>query len=472
MTLKTTTPLVCALALLSCRGSTSSGNVRLERGEAAPDAGVAAVEPPSPTYWNRVAGILERHCVSCHAEGGIGPMPLASFEDAKGHAGAMAWQTRERHMPPWLPSTAACAPLQHARSLPEVDIRALERWAELGAPEGSKSDARPLAPKRRDATVPDRVAVPDEGYAPKAGRSDDYHCFVLDPKLERPERITALRIVPGLATVVHHVLLFEVRKSAIERIKELDRKEPGPGYTCFGGIGVTPSLRAGDLSRGELVDFDAQMIVGWAPGAGATDVAGAPTPLPSGTAIKLAAGSRLVMQVHYSLEGHQPPRGVPNRPGALPLDRTRVDLWLAKDDESLRQAVWIPLLKYDFKVPANAGPEDPRASASAEIPLPFSLEVRGVAPHMHLRGKSIRVDAVNEDGASCLLDVPRWDFHHQEGYWLEKGVRVSRASVSCIWDNRANAQPIVSGKRKISRDLRWGEGTDDEMCLAFLYATL
>ena len=35
-----------------------------------------------------------------------------------------------------------------------------------------------------------------------------------------------------------------------------------------------------------------------------------------------------------------------------------------------------------------------------------------------------------------------------------------------------SAQPIVNGKRKPARELRWGEGTDDEMCLAFLYATL
>jgi hypothetical protein len=314
--------------------------------------------------------------------------------------------------------------------------------------------------------------IPDEAYAPKRGRTDDYHCFVLDPKLDKPERIVGLRIAPGLPSLVHHVLLFEVRAKALDRIRELDEREPGPGYTCFGGIGVAPTVRAGDLSKGELIDFDAQMIVGWAPGAGATDVAGAPTALPEGTAIKLAPGSRLVMQVHYSMENYD--RGEPGKPlrAAPKKDKTEVDMWLARD-EPLRQAVWIPLLKYDFRVPQNAGPEDPRATARAEINLPLSLEVRGVAPHMHLRGQSIRVEALAEgEAASCLLDVPRWDFHHQEGYWLEKGIRVSKAAVTCRWDNRASAQPIAAGKRKPSRELHWGEGTDDEMCLAFLYAML
>ncbi len=425
-----------------------------------------------PTYWNRVAGILEAHCTSCHAEGGIGPMPLVSFEDAKTHAGAIAYETHTRHMPPWLPDTSACAELRHSRALPDADIRALARWAELGAPEGRREDHLPPEAKIARASLPpspDRVAVPAEAYAPKRGRTDDYHCFVLDPKLDRPERVVGLRIAPGLPSVVHHVLLFEVRANAVDRIRELDEREPGPGYTCFGGIGVTPAIRAGNLAKGELVDFDAQMIVGWAPGAGATDVAGAPTKLPEGTAIRLANGSRLVMQVHYNLENYE-------RVEAGKRDRTQVEMWFAKD-EPLRQAVWVPLMKYDFRVPANAGPEDARARAHADVALPFPLEVRGVAPHMHLRGRSIRVEATaagaeTTDQQACLLDVPRWDFHHQEGYWLEKGVRVERASVTCSWDNRPTAQPIVNGKRKPVRDLRWGEGTDDEMCLAFLYATL
>lgn len=438
-----------------------------------PDGGAPEiVTDEAPTYWNRVASILESHCTKCHAEGGIGPMPLVTFEDAKTHAGAIAYETRTRHMPPWLPDTSSCAELRHSRALAERDVRALERWAELGAPEGRREDHRPPSVKRTYATLsgpPDRVAALDEGYAPKRGRADDYHCFVLDPKLDRPERVVGLRIAPGLPSVVHHVLLFEVRASALDRIRELDAREPGPGYTCFGGIGVAPTVRAGNLAKGELVDFDAQMIVGWAPGAGATDVAGAPTALPEGTAIKLAPGSRLVMQVHYSLDNYE-------RIEAGKRDRTRVDMWFAKD-EPLRQAVWVPLLKYDFRVPPNVGPDDPRATAHAEIPLPFPLEVRGVAPHMHLRGRSIRVEALPSspdatDPAACLLDVPRWDFHHQEGYWLEKGVRVGKAAVTCRWDNRASAQPVVNGKRKPVRELRWGEGTDDEMCLAFLYATL
>ena len=170
------------------------------------------------------------------------------------------------------------------------------------------------------------------------------------------------------------------------------------------------------------------------------------------------------MQVHYSLENLQPAM----------TDRTRIEMWFARD-EPRRQAVWVPLLKYDFRVPAGAGPEDARASARAEITMPFPLTVLGIAPHMHLRGRSARVESFGANGAkdaSCLLDVPRWDFHHQEAYWLASGVRIDRAALTCKWDNRLDAQPLTNGRRRPVKELRWGEGTDDEMCLAFLYTTL
>jgi mono/diheme cytochrome c family protein len=418
-----------------------------------------------PTYWNRVANILQTSCTSCHARGGIGPMPLTSYADARDHAARIVQETRERRMPPWLPDTSSCAPLEHSRALPPEDIDALAAWLASGTPEGDPADQHAAPAKQTFAKVtgePDRVATPELAYSPKRGRADDYHCFVLDPKLDEKERVTALRIQPGAGAIVHHVLLYEVRKSALDRIHELDEKEAGPGYTCFGGIGVTPRVSAGKPGSGDLVDFDAQMVVAWAPGAGATDVAGAPTALPEGTAIHLAPGSRLVMQVHYSLENLQPAM----------TDKTRIDMWFAKD-EPRRQAVWVPLFKYDFRVPAGIGPDDPRATARAEINMPFPLTVLGVAPHMHLRGRSAHIEALDDaDPAKCLLDVPRWDFHHQEAYWLAKGVRIGRAALTCKWDNRTESQPLTNGRRRATKDLRWGEGTDDEMCLAFLYTTL
>ena len=43
--------------------------------------------------------------------------------------------------------------------------------------------------------------------------------------------------------------------------------------------------------------------------------------------------------------------------------------------------------------------------------------------------------------------------------------------LSCRWDNSPENQPIVDGVALEPRDVSWGEGTTDEMCLGNLYIT-
>jgi hypothetical protein len=61
-----------------------------------------------------------------------------------------------------------------------------------------------------------------------------------------------------------------------------------------------------------------------------------------------------------------------------------------------------------------------------------------------------------------LIGIPAWDFHWQQMYFYAQPVPVDpyeRLQLSCIWDNPT------------PRTVRWGEGTGDEMCLAYLYVT-
>ena len=67
-------------------------------------------------------------------------------------------------------------------------------------------------------------------------------------------------------------------------------------------------------------------------------------------------------------------------------------------------------------------------------------------------------------------DIPHWDFHWQGGYALKTPKAVGSGdsiSIECHWDNSAANQP----HGEVPHDLNWGEGTEDEMCLAFLYIT-
>ena len=84
---------------------------------------------------------------------------------------------------------------------------------------------------------------------------------------------------------------------------------------------------------------------------------------------------------------------------------------------------------------------------------------QGVFGHEHTRGKSVTLLAGNQ----CLLNIPRWDFQWQQSYFrpapyvLPNGQSVK---MTCTWDNPTSAT------------IRWGENTANEMCFAYLYATL
>jgi len=41
--------------------------------------------------------------------------------------------------------------------------------------------------------------------------------------------------------------------------------------------------------------------------------------------------------------------------------------------------------------------------------------------------------------------------------------------VRCTFDNSAAAQPVVGGEQRAPRAVGWGDGTYDEMCLAFAF---
>jgi hypothetical protein len=100
--------------------------------------------------------------------------------------------------------------------------------------------------------------------------------------------------------------------------------------------------------------------------------------------------------------------------------------------------------------------------------------IRIAAGHMHLLGSSIKIE-LNPGTSSerILLDIPRWDFHWQNGYMLEEpvGARVGDViRVTCRHDvgKRTSGQPGVPTE---PRYILWGEGTTDEMCLGLLQMT-
>ena len=82
---------------------------------------------------------------------------------------------------------------------------------------------------------------------------------------------------------------------------------------------------------------------------------------------------------------------------------------------------------------------------------------------MHTLGETGRMFIEHADGTeTCLLDVPEWDFDWQGSYRLAESVDVvggDRVVIECSWDNPTD------------KDIYWGDGTGDEMCLGTMFLT-
>lgn len=484
--------LLTALALAACTGAPPSAGDAVADGADAVATGETSIDAPTapddvapqpdasgeegstpseggapgtPTYWRDVAPVLNSRCVSCHTAGGIGPMALTTYAEARTFAPLIAMETAAKRMPPYLADASDCRSLQSNPRLTDAQIAMLSDWARMGAPEGNRGDyvempavgpARPLP-----ATADFTVSMP-QPYTPNFMRAaDDTRCFVVDPQLTQTRDVVGFHVLPGNPRIVHHVILYEVRQGALSQLNALEARDPQPGYECFGSPGIDINARAG--TGGDLVDFDAQWVGLWAPGS-----AGGLYPI--GTGIRVKPGSRLVMEIHYN-------RTTVDVVGMS--DQTRVQLYYSATLQP-RQAFWLPIANAGFRVPAGAAYTDPRATSTDTLPVSFPLQVYGFAPHMHVRGYSMRAEILSSAGTSqCLMNVPRWNFGWQHAYWLSSPWRLNSAAATrdtlrytCVWDNTEANQPVIDGVRVPPHELRWGESTDAEMCLLMVYGAL
>jgi len=186
---------------------------------AAPDAHAqvafaATAAPAEVTYAGDVATIIQNHCVVCHRPGGIGPMDLLTYEDARRYARRIREQVSNELMPPYYyDRDIGIQELQHDWRLTPEQIATVVAWVDQGAPLGDPAAVPPLP----NLNPPDEWAFAPEYGQPDViiqstpidvpvGGMDMMHWPIVPSGMTEDRCIKAIQVKPAGAakSVVHH----------------------------------------------------------------------------------------------------------------------------------------------------------------------------------------------------------------------------------------------------------------------------
>ena len=326
-----------------------------------------------------------------------------------------------------------------------------------------------------------------KAHAPTAPNNgtDDYRCFLLDPKVSQDSIIKSVEFIPQNRVYVHHAIMFRVSNADLAQAVQLDQK--GQGWPCFGGSGL-----------GSMSSFvTSPWISSWAPGRG-KDIS------PEGYGIPFKKGERLVLQVHYNL--------LAKTTEIIPTDRSKiileaipakgadvkqlqVELFAAPVELACPPGVTGPLCNRKsslidlaartstasafeaagINLLCSENPFNPKPSlvSRCDTVVRKNYNVIAAAPHMHLLGTSLRL-ILNPGTANeqVLLNRENYNFDDQSSTVLANPVAVKPGDVirvECTFDPTLR-QKIPALKSLAPRYVTWGEGSSDEMCLAVIAA--
>ncbi len=360
------------------------------------------------TYFEHIAGILQRRCQECHRAGQVAPIELMSYDEAVAWSETIREVLDDGRMPPWH-ANPEFGKFSNDRRLPDDEKRQVLAWIDNGMPAGKPEAApaeTPFAEGWRIAKPDLEIAMPKPFTVPAKG-TVEFQYFVVDPGFTEDVWVQQVEARPGNRAVIHHLVLYYVPPGRNPR-------------------------------QGESALFNTLTI--YAPGLPASV-------FPPGVAKRIPAGSRIGFEVHYT----------PN--GSEQVDLSSAGFVFAELKQVKKELSTAMAVNTAFSIPPGA--EDYRVEA--EYRFDQDMRLYSMLPHMHLRGKTFRYEAIYPDGRrETLLDVPRYDFNWQYSYALAEPKRMPEGTVvhcTATFDNSpgnlANPDPAAT--------VGWGDETSEEM---------
>ncbi len=390
----------------------------------------------SPTYAGDVAAVLEV-CTQCHQEGGIGPMPLTTFQEVSRYSALLKDMLESRQMPPWgVDHTVGIQEFKNDISLSDKEISTVVAWIDAGAPAGNLDELPPPLPPQdwndwqlqAELGPPDFVIKSQPVIVPAEGqdRYPDHSVYWEGLPEDRYFRAAELKNTErGRATLHHgHAILQQEGRQA----RRFTAMGAGKRYDRFADdTGVR--IPAG---RGEVEWF-----------------------------------------LHYYPMGEEV------------VDTVEVAVWLYPEGETPRFAtegeqrfvVGAPPFSNDILVPPHG-----KQTLTSEFILDKPMLIHSFRPHMHLHGITASMSVIypQDRGDWRINVIPRKEvltrldnYNHlwQLNYVYEDDARplLPKGTVLLLeaeFDNTADNPLSVDPDQWVT----WGQRSVDAMAHMFVYA--
>ena len=367
------------------------------------------------SYAHTIAPIIQQKCAACHEPGGIGPMPLTSYEQIKGFSPMIREVLRTKRMPPY-GADPEVGHFQDDKRLSPDQIKTLVHWIEAGSPRGEGAD--PLKQIAFQAPAwplgkPDMVIDVPSYDIPAKGIVDYQRPYVANT-LTEAKWLKASTIKVADRQAVHHVL------SGI--IKPEDAPMPGEKQEA-------PESKWGASIGGYAVGSESEVA-----------------PHDYGTYMPTGGG--------FGFQNHYTPYG------KATTEKTQVALYFYKNGE-VPKYVMHNIAIADPSI--TIGPNEEFHKEMAYLPVPKDMILFGAFPHAHYRGGSSTFSVMYPDGHEVmLLALPKYDFNWQREYTFATPLKVpagSKLIARFTYDNTARNPANPDPNRTVP----WGDQSFDEM---------
>jgi hypothetical protein len=181
---------------------------------------------------------------------------------------------------------------------------------------------------------------------------------------------------------------------------------------------------------------------------------------PDGYGLLLKKGTRVTFDIHY----HKEPG-----PGTGVTDtKSQIGFYFCKEKP---RSPLSGLTMFHFQIDIPPGEPNYKIGPIA-TKVRRDIELVGLMPHMHTRGKAAKFEAIYPDGTrEILLEVPRYDFGWQTVYYYKEMKKLPKGSTVeyTAWYDNSPEYGELRGFDPAQR-VTFGQKSSDEMMMGFVMA--